>query len=193
MLSPSHASRSENALDSALVDKARTLRKTVLFVDPSEGSELIHKQAIFLVLAGLKPVSEVSSGHWAYTSEGRHTVADDPATVEQFLSMLGLTYDLEALDYVTNATVALTRETLDAYEGRAPGSGPAGQFLGYPDTAITAFVENCCVSREKQDRIEKKEQIDDYAVPFRFSEDHWRAEVLVARQWRDTLAAYGLL
>ncbi len=194
MLDPQDDNHSKRkAIDPELAHKAKLLRLSNLFVDPAEGSALVHKQNIFLVLAGLKPVSEASSGHWLTTASGRHTVADDPEEVGRFLESLGLTYDLHKKYYVTNAVVALTKKVLDRYLGRTSGSGPAGHLLGYPDTAVTAFIHDECMTMDEQDRVEEGADLHGYIVPFRFSLAHWQTELAVVRQWRDTLMVYGLL
>ena len=174
-----------------LAHKATLLRDSPYFVHPSEGVELIEKQSILLVLAGLKPVAEVLSGHWVRTSTGRTTMADDPQEVGVFLKSLGLTYHLSVDEHVTKALVALRPELVDEYL-RSSGSAAVGKLFGYPESAVTAYAAGTCMPGDQQEKIEQNEGLDEFIVQFRFSQDNWHDELKVARHWQNVLDTYGL-
>ena len=160
-----------------------------VFVGTTSDFPLSEKQSIFLVLAGCKPVSEVTSGHWVSDSAGRHTVADDPRAVRALLDSLGLKYALGGDEYGTDAVIAQTTALVRAFE-TADGSSETGRLFGYPPTAVSAFVGGRLLSEARQTAVLEAGGIPSFQL-FRFSQDHWRDELAVAQAWQQTLAAYG--
>lgn len=183
--------RSIETLDSNLDKKAQKLRAAKLFVGGSDLDLMTSKQNIFLALAGLKPVGEASSGHWHITENGRDSVADDPKEVAAFLDTLGLHYQLRSDEVATDALVALRQADLDAYSSVHNDHRKTGIFLGYPATAVEAFVDNTCIPGDEQAKIMEAAGIKSF-FPFRFSQDHWREELPVIKSWYTTLKKYQL-
>ncbi|SRR6266496_1519111 len=140
-------------LDEELGRQARLLRESEYFVWPIEDASMAAKQDIFLVLAGLKPVSETTSGHWVPHPGGQRTVADDPKEVGRFLESLGLAYHLAGDERGTDAVVALRPELVEEYV-RADDSSSVGRLFGYPESAVAAFVKGECMPVDEQERIE---------------------------------------
>lgn len=184
---------SEIRIDSELMRKANVLKGSPLFVGTCEGAELVDKQQIFLVLAGVKPVAEACSAHLERTNDGQEYVADDEREVGGFLKSLGLEYSLwQAAHFPgTMAAVSLKPELVRKYS-EAKGSKRIGALFGYPKTAVEAFEKNDCMSADEQDLREREAKLGWEFVPFRFSREHWRDEAEVARQWYVTLEKYGL-
>jgi hypothetical protein len=178
------------------VRKARLLRDTPFFVNGCDGAELVDKQQIFLVLAGLKPVAEVASNHQETFAAVRKTVADDPRAVGAFLESLDLACAVWPAPHfnATMAAVALTPGLVKAYRKALMRDDPLpiGRLLGYPETAVRAFAENHSVPIMEQEQFEQQEDVEWPFVPFRFSHDHWRDEAEVARKWYAILRQYDL-
>jgi|GEM_PF-1233212 len=189
-----------------LAEKADALRASSLFTNPSHDSEMAEKQSIFLVLAGLKPVSKASSCHWEPTQNGRRTVFDDPKEVAAFLESLGLSYQLRHDEHATDALISLNAELLVEYS-RATGIAneesysTVGKLFGYPATAAEAFAhyavgdeEKYLLAAEEQDKIEHEGGLGEkYCVNFRFSKAHWPEELKTCLQWQEVLQLYSLL
>lgn len=188
--------------DPLLVQKSKILRDSTLFTYPIEGEELVEKQSIFLVLAGLKPLSEANSGHWELTPDGRRTVFDNPKKVGAFLDSLGLRYTLRHDEHATTALISLKKELLDTYERAGTFPEPRvyieiGKLFGYPETATAAFAqfdEKQLLSNDDQDRVEQEGGLSDrYFVNFRFSKAHWQEELAVCLHWQEVLKLYDLI
>ena len=183
--------------------KALQLKASPLFVSTTDTAPLVEKQAIFLALIGLKPVSEASSGHWVPTRGGRRSVYDAPAAVAAFLESLGLAYHMRQDEYATDALVSLQPELLDAYEAAAADGDQVkiGELLGYPETAVAAFAardqdadgQDLLLPPAEQERIEREVQLPAYMPTFRFSREHWRQEMAVEQRWLSVLRLYDLL
>lgn len=176
-------------VNDGLLAKAALLRASPLFVHPCD--PLAEKQALFLSLAGWKPVSEVVSGHWEPTESGRRTVPDDPAAVGAFLEQLGLACSLSGDDSGTDAVVSLKHGLVVEYQA-ATDHQVVGRLLGYPSTAALAFPARS-LPLDEQERIEEEAGLAGYSVPFAFSRSHWRQELRLVTVWVEVLRAYGLL
>jgi hypothetical protein len=133
---------------------------------------------IFLVLAGLKPVSEVAAGHWVQTPTGRRTEPDSPTGLGGFLSSLGLAYDLTPNDHITVALVSRSRAVLNQYLHVQSQRLEAGLLLGYPHSAVTAFVNGRLMSFEQQEHLVRDAGLAQW-VHFRLSKMHANEELEV--------------
>ncbi len=186
-------------LDPDLLTKAEQLKQTSLFVNPSDSSVLLDKQLIFLVLAGMKPMTEVESGHWVDVPGGREVQADDRREVESFLRSLGVYFRLSQDHYYTTALVSLDPQLLDEFARAETYPEPyiyeaVGRLFGYPETAVKAFAADLslCMPSQEQDRIESKSKMLSSLLHFRLSRAHWRDELAVVKQWHKVLQNYGL-
>lgn len=183
----------EQPLDPGILEKAERLLATPLFVGTTDNYRLGEKQMIFLVLAGLKPVSEAASGHWVEVPGGRETVADDPDQVGAFLHSLGLAYQLSPLGtHATKALVSLRPDLLTEAERAVAINDTAryGELFGFPKTAADAFVRGDILPEQQQDDLLNKAGITDSY--FCLSAKHYAEEIQVLRQWQDALVQYGL-
>jgi hypothetical protein len=186
--------------DAPLWRKAQQLKTSPFFVGTSDSAPLVEKQAIFLALAGLKPVSGASSGHWVPRPGGRRTAYDDPAAVGAFLDSLGLAYRLRHDEYATDALVSLQPELLDAQQAASAANDQVkiGELFGYPSTAVVAFAAGeqdadgsyPLLPLAEQERLER---VVGLLPTFRFSRDHWRQEIVVVQRWLSALRLYELL
>ena len=186
---------SEQPLSAELLGKAKLLKKTSLFVNPSDGAGLFEKQMIFLVLAGYKSVATALSGHWVDIPGGRRTVADDPQTVRTFLQSLGLAFSLSDFDgHATVAVVALKQELIDEY-ARGSDHSTFGRLYGYPETAVSAFTlgGQALLDDKEQQQRENEAELPDGLTNFRLSRNHWADELEVVRQWCVVLRTADLL
>lgn len=176
----------------ALAEKARQLLASPLFVGTTD-AVLVEKQHIFLALAGLKPVSAATSGHWVDDAHGRHTEPDDPAAVVALLDSLGLAHSVSQDEYATDAIVSLQRDLVAQYSAAADGSA-LGRLFGYPATAVEAFERNQSMPSDEQSERQHNAGLDEtFFVGFRFSTQHWREELAVLQNWNAVLRAYGLV
>lgn len=189
-------SRSEQqTLNSSLHRKAKLLRETALFDGSPLGQPLLEKQLIFLVLAGLKPVAEVASGHWEEVKGGRKTVADDPLEVGTFFKQLGLSYSLSSFDgHATDAVVALHQHLIKEYR-QARGATAVGRLFGYPETAVRAFEAggDALLSLPEQEQLEHDAGLPDGLTHFCLSRQHAGEELAVVKNWHTALQAVGLV
>lgn len=182
-----------------LLHKARLLRESQFFVDPTGDGTNYEKQNLFLVLAGVKPVGEAASGHWVSTAEGRRTVADDPQAVGEFLASLGLAYHLSSFDgHATDALVAIDQGMLAEYlrADAAHDVAAVGRLFGYPQTAATAFAadsEDQLLNPEEADRRTVESGLDPMQVGFRLSKAHWADELKTAMHWQALLIDAGFM
>lgn len=191
---PDTTFQGEPKISPELLEAARRLKESPFFVNPSDGVPLVDKQQIFLVLAGYKPVSNVSSGHWVASPAGRRTVADDPNQVGAFLTSLGLAYHLWRFDdHATNAVVALKPELVAHYLDSSDTS-TSGRLFGYPDSAVKAFTlgEEALLAPSEQEQCERERDLPDGLACFRLSRAHWADELAVVQQWHTTLRAASL-
>jgi hypothetical protein len=167
------------------------LLSSLFFAGTTDAAALTDKQAVFLVVAGAKPVAEAASGHWLTTASGRAVVADDPKAVANFLKSLGLAYQISGDGQATVAAVALRPDLVQAYLD-ARGDFAIGQLLGYPETAIAAYAQGDCLTIPEQEAAQQTAGMPPDFLPFRFSRDHWQEELLVATDWFELLRTYGL-
>lgn len=172
----------------ALQAKAKILKESQLF-----GVEEDHRQAIFLVLAGLKPVSQATSGHWEDIENGRRRVADKVEDVEALLSSLGLVYSLSETPEGIDAVVSLDQALIDEYLVAVVREDleTIGRLFGYPETAYTAYAQGDYLDSTKDEEL--RAQPGMYDGGFSFSPGHYQEEVEVLKQWYKVLADYDLV
>lgn len=189
--------------DPELARRAAQLLASPYSVGTQDSAQLAEKQLLFLVLAGLKPVAEVASGHWEVIPDGRHTVFDDPIAVGGFLDELGLHHRLQHDTRATEAVVALKPELLDAYKTALDHEDVAriGELFGYHASAAQAFVPFASTGDDSellpgadQDAVERQAGLaDTFLVDFRFSRSHWQGELALCLRWQACLRQYGLM
>lgn len=192
-------------MDKMLEQKAKHIKESSLFINPSDGAELLDKQNIFLVLAGLKPMSEVFSGHWEQVSPTRRrTKADDPNEIGAFLNSLGLKYSLRLESNATVATIALSQEIIDrtntlvneATEQRhvtRESQAEIGALYGFPPTAVKGFIKNLILDNKTQEKVVQEAGLPGYFVGFFLSKDHYREELTIMKERYELLRQYGLV
>jgi len=185
----SHATISRN--NSLLLNASSQLRASRSFCGLTDAYPLSEKQALFLVVAGCKPVAEATSGHWVDTAEGRESIADDPREIAGFLESLGLAYSLKSDDFGTDAAVARTAETLQEFVA-AQDAATVGRLFGYPETAVAAYQRNDLLSEEEQAPVERQAGLPDISF-FRLSRHNWEAELRTVQAWCHVLGEYDLL
>jgi hypothetical protein len=189
-----HPPTTNDRRDPRLRQQAQLLKASPFFDAHSDAHPLQEKQAIFLALAGMKPVAEASSGHWVATSHGRRSMFDDPKAVSAFLSSLGLAYRLRHDEFATDALVSLQPELLTAYEHAAADGDQAniGELFGYPLTAARAFADgpSHLLPRAELERLERRTGL---SIIFALSRAHWQDELAVTQKWAETLRTYEML
>jgi len=173
--------------------KTRVLLDSPYFTGVTDNYPFSEKRLIYLVLAGLKPVAEVQSGHWEVRPGGRETVPDDPAKVGKLLDALGLAYNLASSKHATLAVVASTPELVEAYL-QATELGEIGRLLGYPETAVVAFCagEDELLPPEEFAKALDSAGLQSPEVSFRLSRRHWKEELEQSKQWYAALQEVGL-
>jgi hypothetical protein len=178
-----------------LTRKASLLKDSAYFVFPGDGAEYVDKQCIFLVLAGLKPISEVSPGCQVKTDTEWGTVPDDSATIGTFLESLELKSSFYPSHdgHVTMAVVALRTENINRYIiDINSDASTVGRLFGYPESAVLAFVQGKCMPIAEQEWIEQQAGLPEFLPTFRFSRDHWQEELMVLQKWHEVLKLYEL-
>ena len=141
-------------------------------------------------------MGEALSGHIQRIGNAGKAFADDSLQVAEFLTTLGLYFDLSDSDKsVTQALVSLDPLLLVRYREAEDDQATIGRLFGYPETAIKAFAEG-------EDKLLPVEEADIHIseaglshsfVGFRLSKAYWREELAVVRQWQEILLAYGLI
>jgi hypothetical protein len=184
-------------LPAGLLRQVSLLRSSAFFVDPSGPGTNHEKRDLFLVMCGAKPVSHASSGHWEGTTVGRHTIADDPVMVGEFLSSTGLKFELSSFDgHATDAVVTLDETLRREYrEAEARGDVSAvGRLFGYPGSAVAAFSigPSALLSPSEQDERAAEAGISPDIVGFCLSRANWAEELATARRWQELAIAAGL-
>lgn len=174
-----------------LLKQSKILRQAQYFVGigTSELDHLWEKQLIFLVLAGMKPVSEVYSNHEIEVPDGWISVGDNLVAVEGFLDTLNLAHHVFDSDGMTMAVVARTPQLVKDYMN-SEEEDRRGLLFGYPATAVQAFVEGDTITSEQRDYLLKQEGLPD--APFALSREHYREEIGVLHRWQGVLLSYGL-
>lgn len=187
--------------DQELTQKAKLLHETSLLGNGTD--ELVEKQLVFYVLAGIKPLSEVVSLHMEEVSEGNfESVPDDQAQVKSFLGKLGLCYEavddgqyLVSLDkkYITEyLNLPRKKDATEAFR-------TAGTLFGYPATAVEACVQewvhnkNSLLTFEEQDEHLQEAGLPVDASVFRFSRGHYKDEIAEVKRWYETLQEYDMI
>lgn len=171
--------------------QAHLLKKSRYFVGTgtSELELLWEKQLIFLVLAGMKPVSEVYSCHWVDVPKGQEAVGDNLSEVRGFLDTLGLAHYVFDSDGTTMAVVARVPQLVQDYV-EAEQESRRGLLFGYPATAVQAFVAGDSLMETQQDQFLQAEGLPN--SPFALSREHYRGEIALLHRWQDILRSYGL-
>lgn len=175
---------------------AEAIRNTSLFTGTTEADRMFEKYLLFLVAAGLKPAAWVASVHKVEVAPGvKHPVPDDEEQVKQFLDALGLHYSISVENDFLTAKVARTEAELVAAQSDDPAV--FGRAMGYPETAVTAYIEgHDSISDEERAQL-AEEQYGDRTYGtfafFRLSRQHAKAELAVSKQWYDALKTYGMI
>lgn len=176
---------------------AQQINNSSLFTGTSDADRFLHKQFLFLAVAGQKPVSQIASGHWQKTATGRITVPDDVTKTKEFLDQLPLAYHIQIESFALSIWVATDQVTLDQTL-KTTDNYEIGLLLGYPETA----VHTLCYSKEtllplaEQEKLLRQEVSDEQLlnlVCFRMSRQHYRTEFKTVKRWYEVLQQYGLV
>jgi len=179
-------------------EKVNILKKSNLFIDPSDNSRNIHKQSILLVLTGQKPLAEVTTSRRVREGNRSYSVPEDHQKIADFLEGLGLYYYIYDTDndYAapsTNVAVSTDASLIERYKNLS-GSTDTGEIFGYPKTSIEAFGDDkLMMSIADQEELEKQAGLPDVMPSFRFSKKHYKEEIGLMKSWHDTLKRYDLL
>jgi len=174
------------------MQKADILKQTDHFNSGYYNPGWSEKQAIFLVLAGKKPLGEAASAHYVIEGTTATATPDDHAAVGELLSRLGLAYALTDRFGFTIATVSLDQPLVDQYVA-THDMRIIGKLFGFPATAVAAFDTNKAMDGDEQDRLLAEAGLANAPGFFRFSKDHAQEELAVVRDWYQTLLAYRLI
>lgn len=152
-----------------------------------------QKAQLALVFLGYKPAIEID----VFTNN------DTPEQVQKHIHFLGLysrqiAPNPEIKNSVATFLVAKEKENVDLLQQVIDLRDSKeqmieqgyhifyGTLMGYPDTAVLAFVQQKLLSTEEQ--VEKEKFFEPLCV-FRFSKQHWEKELNVVRKWRQALMA----
>lgn len=140
-----------------------------------------QRAQIVLVILGLKPATDLSLFAWNST----------PEEVESILRNTNLCYAKRELKRQEKTTaeyaIAQDEATLQRLLRSAPNKEHEdyGLLMGYPKTAVEAFMRN-----EVYDGPVPKD-IEDSVFKLRFSRDHFTEEFEVVRKWNEAIAQYA--
>ena len=176
---------------------AAKLKKMPFFVGTNDLDRMLYKQLLFLVVAGIKPVCQVSAAYWQATTKGGVAKPYERRVIASALEELGLVYHLQSdrhtLLVTASKEIAFVEKLLNTTDDIE-----AGKLFGYPATAIAAFPtrDQDCLSIEDQDailfRLDPAHQF--YNLPcFRMSKQHYRMELKAIECWLHVLRQYDLL
>lgn len=174
-----------------LLKKAQRIRQSEYFMSDPDWGHLRDKQQLFLTLAGIKPVSEIYAAHTEPTEDGGwQSVPDDPKGVAELLDSLGLAHRFLELPHYILAVVTRDPQTLQTF-WNCKDDAERGKLLGYPQTAIDAYMIDRRMPGDKQDAIMEHEGLSQL-YGFCLSRTHYTEEIQTLRTWRTLLQAYGL-
>ena len=179
--------------ENRLWELSRELRESTLFCGLSDDYPLVEKQNLFLMLAGAKPVTEVTSGHWESTRNGRRSVADDPVTVQDFLTSLGGVSRIRCDMHGVTAVVSMKQELLSDYDSaeKREDIRKIGLLFGYPKSAVDAYVGGHRLEWDRQAELLRNAGVDKVSG-FIMSQQGWKAELAVLLDWQAVLKYYNL-
>jgi len=175
---------------SSLQSVANQLLATPLFTGNTDLDRLTSKQMIFLVAAGMKPLSEVASLHFEETERGKEAKGDDPEAVKAFLGTIGLSSSVEAGEAITRAVVSNNPEIISDFTDKKK---PEGKLFGFPESSIEAFESGSSMGIEEQEKLQAEAGIPESFTPFRLSMDNYEEELKLMKSWYQLLEQYTLV
>lgn len=181
---------------------------------PSRDLPIYDKIDILLVRSGAKPsavtnlgrgeIAEIGDLHGEFPSVPKEKIEK----ISNFLSELGLLYSIGSPENIENqelqengSIIILRRQTIDIFMAmhqsdldklvtsiRSCDDEKTGEALGYPDTAIEAYVKK---DSRYEDRAELPQEIKEspyyHFIRFALSPDHWQEEIKTAQKWADVV------
>lgn len=138
---------------------------------------------LILIFLGLKPATEVDVAPWN----------DSPQKIAQAIKDAGLivakknSKDVNGKKF-TILAIARDKETLLRLK-QAEGNKDHqeyGRLMGYPDTAIDAFLDDEKLLPEKD-----YPDMTDKFMNFKLSKDHWQEEIKVITKWSQAIKQYA--
>ncbi len=138
---------------------------------------------LMLIFLGYKPATEVALAPWN----------DPPEKVVKTLRDSGLIAGIKNYKDVNGkkfaiVAVAKDKETMERLKKAEADADHEeyGRLMGYPDTAIDAFMHKEKLLPEV-DYPEK----NDKTLDFKLSKDHWQEEIKVIKKWSQAIKQYS--
>lgn len=141
---------------------------------------------VLLVLEGLKPATEVFA-------------VDDHEKIKQDLENMGLCVVekdwKEGKLFNVSKDLSVVKE-IDIIAGLVRGGEGKntpeldrryGELMGFPSTAIDAYISGNTLPEEEEKRLKEEMGFDNIFFPFKLSQEHYRDELVVLKQWYKTL------
>lgn len=136
-----------------------------------------------LIFLGYKPATEIDLAPWN----------DSPEKVMATLRESGLIAEIKKYKGVNDkrfSVVAVTRnketmEKLKKVEANADHQ-EYGRLMGYPNTAIDAYL-----NKEKLLSEKDYPNLSGNIMDFKLSKDHWQEEIKVIQQWSQVIKQYS--
>ena len=159
-------------------EKESQIEKTKHIESMGIGKE--QRAQLTLVLLGLKPATDVSVFPWNSPSEEIENLLEKSGL--QFIKYKNKRQEKTRDEYA----VARDKETAERLMSADPRSthGEYGTLMGYPQTAVEAFLKG-----ELYDEP-LPEDIENSIFKLRFSRDHYEEEFEVVRKWNQAIEEY---
>lgn len=176
-------------------EKIHLIKNTHLFTLHTYSHKLADKQSFLLTLLNIKPVSLIYSNHGEDTPTERALRPDNVQEVKIFLDNLELFYCLKEDENTIEAHISTSKVKLEEFEiaQQQKDIKKIGILLGYPETAVDAFIQNKCLPLDEQDKLLEQKGITGVTVNFRFSKNHYKEEIETYKKWYSELLKYNLL
>lgn len=145
-----------------------------------------QKAGLILVLLGEKPAVEVALHGWN----------DPPRKFAEVIKEIGLNFEevefedraLTPSKLVTRFAIAKDKETALKLKSLDPARDHReyGHLMGYPESAVEAFVNDGEKTTLTWDMTKEVPVVD-----FRLSKDNWREELKISQRWNDTIKKHA--
>lgn len=196
----------EVAIEQDLGYVAKLIKESDLFEGLEDLNKFLGKQMLFLTLLEIKPVCVIDARRWVETDSGKISIPEDRNKVSDFLNKLKLLYEIEedehSLYIIASKSPELITEFQYASGRRAKNQEEERQFdlirgtlLGYPQTAVDAYVKGDVLGLEEQQERLKEAGFSQKLIEFvnmRLSKTQYLEEAKEVQGWLDLLTKFNL-
>ncbi len=157
---------------------------------------IIQKAELILIVLGLKPATEISLGN------DEESLQDAEETLKQiglkckekiYPHLVNHIEEFIRNKYLHSIVVARDEQTVEKLFALDAGSKlqdqiEYGRLMGFPETAIKAFIENECADNTF---MQKYLQDNGLIFCFRFSKENFLQEIETVKKWSEAIKFYA--